>query len=114
MYYGEWLEDSYLKLCMFSDGFCILGMFVILVKEMCFVVFFGVIGMVFLVLVGILVVFLLVIYFEIGFVFCFLIVFLFMGLVIMVFIFVVCGLILDSFVCVCIEVKCVVFLSYFV
>ena len=109
--YGVRPEDSQSKLRTFRDGFRILGMFAMLMKETRPAAFFGLIGMALLLAAGLMSAPLLVTYLETGLVPRFPTAILATGIVIVGVICSMCGLILDSLARARIEAKRAVFLS---
>lgn len=109
--YGVRPEDSQSKLRTFRDGFRILGMFAMLMKETRPAAFFGLIGMALLLAAALMSAPLLVTYLETGLVPRFPTAILATGIVIVGVICSMCGLILDSLARARIEAKRAVFLS---
>ena len=110
--YGVRPQDSPSKLRTFRDGFRILGMFAVLMKETRPLAFFGLIGAALMLAAALLSAPLLVTYFQTGLVPRFPTAILSTGIVIIGVISAVCGLILDSLARARIEAKRAVFLSY--
>lgn len=110
--YGVRPDDSESKLRTFHDGFRILGMFAMLMKETRPAAFFGLIGAALMVLATLISIPLTLEYLETGLVPRFPTAILATGIVIIGVISAVCGLILDSLARARIEAKRAVFLSY--